>query len=275
MTGASVEHGIAAKYSVAASDINTYWVSRNLAGQGVILRKRGYETTRISNHAIEYALQQMTDFTDAVGYVFQVTGHLFYVLSFPTGNQTWVWDESIGDPDLGWHQRGWTDGDGGFNRDRGVMGANLYGKNVCLDWENGTLYEQSISVYTDTVNTIEYPITFLRTFPHLMAGVDPATGKPVLAEGQMVQHDRFQLDAECGNADQGINAQFTLRYSDDRGRTWTGAVLLSAGETGKYLTRPDTRILGQAMDRVYEVSWSFAGQVALNGAWIQGKVLNQ
>ena len=281
LPGAYVEHGLAAKYSIASADIAVYWLGRDLQGQGMVFRQRGYETKRISNHALEYQLrliyQNGGTIADAVGYTYQADGHVFYVLSLPYGNQTWVWDESIGDPLAGWHQRGWTDSGGTFNRERGVLGAALYGKNVVIDWENGTLYEQSLTTYTDTVGGIAYPITYLRTFPHLMSGRNPQ-GQPILAEGQMVMHNAFQLDAETGNGPNNTGGgapQFSLRWSDTRGTTWGNAVLQSAGAQGQYITRPKWAGLGQAMDRVYEVSWTFSGQVALNGAWVSGTVLGQ
>ena len=99
----------------------------------------------------------------------------------------------------------------------------------------------------------------------------------MLANGQMVEHTRFLLDAECGNGpDLDANndpPKFSLRWSDDRGKTWGQTVLQNAGEQGKYLTRPEWAGLGTAMDRVYEVSWSFPGKVSLQGAWVDGRVL--
>lgn len=281
LPGAFIEHGVRAIYSVATADINVYWLCSDLQGSGMVLRQRGYETKRISNHALEFAIRQMREagtIDDAVGFTYQQDGHVFYVLSFPTGNQTWVWDESVGDPQLGWHQETFTDQDGGQNRSRAVFGAYLFGVNCVLDWQNGTLYQQSLTTYTDTVEGVEYPIRFLRTFPHLMSGIAPATGQPILADGKMVTHYRFLLDAECGNGptDTGEGPpKFMLRWSDDRGRTWGQSVALSAGTNGEFGTRPEVTQLGTAMDRVYEVSWTFPGQVALNGAWVEGVVANR
>lgn len=283
LQGASIEHGCVAKYSVASADENVYWLSRDLQGQGYVLKHTGTQTARISNFALEYQIRLMYQnggtIADAVGYTYQVDGHAFYVLNFPSGNQTWVYDDSVGDPQLAWSQRAWTDSNGGINRDRGVVGANLYGRNCALDWQNGVLYEQSMTTYVDTVGGQDYPILYLRTFPHLMTGTDPASGAPVLGEGQMIQHDRFQINATVGTGPPGppggAPPVFNLRWSDDRGQSWGNRVQLQAGEQGNYLTRPDKRGLGQAMDRVYEVSWNFPGEVALNGAWVAGRVLNQ
>ena len=281
--GTSVEHGMVAKFSICCADVNIYFLSQDLQGQGYVMRARGNDIKRISNFAIEYAMSQMSTISDAVAYCYQIAGHMYYVLSFPTANQTWVWDESVGEPNDGWSQRAWTDSTGTLNRDRGAFGAFLYGKNVCLDWENGTIYEQSQSTYTDTIQTINsgtttsqsYPISYIRTFPHLMMGKDPNSGQPMLSNGHLVKHERFAIDADLGNAGVGVNPLFSLQYSDDRGKTWSGKTTLVAGEQGQYGTRPDARALGIAMDRVYELSWTFPGTVALNGAWVEGTVLGQ
>lgn len=281
LPGAYIEHGAAAKYSVASADIAAYWLGGDLQSgkQGMVFRQRGYETKRISNHALEYQMQLMAKtgtIADAVGSTYQQGGHVFYRLTFPTGNQTWIYDESIGDPMLAWSQRCWTDLQGRLQRDRAIFDFVVNGVNCALDWETGALYQLDPDTYTDTVASASGPITYIRTFPHLLAGVDVASGQTVLSQGRMVMHERFQLDAECGTStDTDPAPQFTLRWSDNRGKTWGTDVLQSAGELGKYETRPNWRGLGQAMDRVYEVSWSFTGQCGLNGAWVQGKVLAQ
>lgn len=284
LPGAYVEHGLGAKYSLASADISVYWLGRDLQSSGtMIFRQRGYECKAISNPAISLAMRQMreagADLSDAVGYTYQQDGHVFYVLSFVSGNQTWVWDESIGDPMQGWSQRCWSDGNGVLNRDRTNGAASLYGYNVAIDWENGTLYSLDLNTYTDTVAGEVGPIVYLRTFPHLMSGVDPKSGQAVLANGRMVQHSRFLLDATVGTGPvldaNNSPPKFTLKYSDDRGVTWStpDGLEQSAGEQGKYQTRAEWAGLGQAMDRVYQLSWSFPGPVALNGAWVEGAVL--
>lgn len=279
--GTSIEHGTCAKYSVAEADFSIFWLSQDLAGQGIVYRRRGNEVARISNFALEYQLQQMAregTISDAVGYCYQRDGHWFYKLSFPSGDQTWVWDESVGDPTLGWHQEAFVKNDGSFHRARGWLGAFIHGKNVEIDWENGTLYELDSEAFTDTVSSVAYPITYIRTFPHLMAGTSPVDGSPILANGKIVQHNALMLDVTVGTSEALPGDKqpiFNLRYSDDRGVTWNTAPPQTAGQLGQYTARVSWMNLGMAMDRVYEVSWSFPGPVALNGAWVEGKVMGQ
>lgn len=280
LPGAYIEHGIVAKYSVAATDISTFWLGQNLAGQGMVFRQKGYTTTRVSNHAVEYAIRKMVQagtITDAIGYIYQQDGHVFYVLQFPSGDQTWVFDDSLGaDPLVAWHQRAWTDGDGVLHRERGNCCAFLYGKNIVGDWENGTIYELDPSAYTDIVNDLESPITCIRTFPHIGAGIGPQ-GLPVMADGKRMEFKSFAADIESGNANSKIGlgpAQISLRWSDDRGKTFGNPVLLSNGGLGEYLTQPIGQNLGVARDRIFELSHSIPGPATLNGAWVDATVLN-
>lgn len=279
LPGAYVEHGTVAPYSVAMQDIAVYFLGQDMQGIGVVFRVRNYICERISNHALEVAIRKMYaagTVADAIGYTYQQDGHVFYVLNFPSGNQTWVYDEAVSDPMLAWHQRAWTDAQGVLNRERPNGYASMYGKQVAIDWENGDIYSLDLDYYYDQVDGVEGPITWIRTFPHLMAGIDQRTGQPVLANGRMVEHFRFQLDIEPGGSPvQDIAGQVSLRWSDTRGKSWGKDVLQSTGKPGQFITRPNWRGLGQAMDRIYEVSYSYGGPAALNGAWVEGKVLDQ
>lgn len=284
LPGAYIEHGCVAPYSAASADISIFWLAQDLQGQGMVFRRRGYQTSRISNHGLEYQLRQLwangISIADAIGFTYQFDGHVFYHLTFPQGDQTWVFDDSISDPNLAWHQEGWTDAKGILHRHRANCFAYMNGTLVVGDFENGTLYAMDPNVYTDTVpfGGTALPFSCTRTFPHLMMGLN-SQGQPQPADGLIVQHEAFQADIEPGLADfsqsEAGNRQLSLRWSDDRGRTWSNPVLLSMGDLGKYDTRPFQKNLGQAMDRVYELSYAIGAQATLNGAWVSGKVLSK
>lgn len=281
LPGSTIEHGIHAIYSLACSDLSCFWLGQDLQGQGLVFRLRSYETKVINNYAIANAISEMVaaghSISDAIGYCYQQNGHVFYVLSFPSGNQTWVFDDSIEDVNLAWHQRCWTDPvSGSLNRVRDNCFAFINGVPCVGDWENGTLYHLDVNTYTDTVLEVSGPIQFIRTFPHSLVGMG-TKGEPVLSDGKMMQYSSFMADLQCGDApleSDGSPAKITLRWSVDRGKTFGNGVLQTAGAPGEYITAPTWSGLGaNGRDWVFELAHSIAGPAALNGAWVEATVL--
>jgi hypothetical protein len=285
VTGYYYEHGLVAKYSLTSSDISVYFLGQDLQGQGIVWRIGGGDQAackRISNHAIEYQIRKMANsvgIADAIGYTYQQDGHFFYVLHFPAGDQTWVYDDTLGaqDPDIAWHQECYTDPDtGALHRHRGNCHGFINGKNLVGDFENGTIYAMDLDVYTDTVDGIVCRNTYIRSFPHLGTGeveIGVWGKRPVPADGRRVKYTAFMLDLECGLSTSNSPDTVALRYSDDRGRTYSSDILQTTGELGEYLTQPIWRGLGMARDRVFEVEYSTQGPATLNGAWVEGEVL--
>jgi len=286
LPGTYIEHGIAAPYSVANHDITVFWLSRDLQGEGVVLSFRGYLCQRISNHALEDAIRKMqrtVGITDALGFAYQIDGHLFYMLTFPAGNQTWVYDNSVQDPTAAWHQECWTHPTNGtLDRSRINCMAFINGQLMAGDWQNNTIYNLDLDRYTDRViadpggSFVECPIIFTRSFPHI--GVARAMGAQGMQEvdGRRLQFSAFRADMECGMAPLDANGQpakVSLRWSDDRGRTYGNALLQEAGAPGEYLTQPQWLGMGTARDRVFELTHNIAGPAALNGAWVDAEVL--
>lgn len=275
LPGAFIEHGTLAPFSAATADVNLYFLGNDRqSATPMVLRIAGYAASRISNHALEVQLRlanKLGTLKDAIGYTYQQDGHIFYVLQLPSANQTWVWDESSKE----WHQRCWTNpADGTLNRDRSNCFAVINQTPVVGDFANGALYALDPESFTDSVAGQAGPITYLRSFPHLQIGM--MQGQEARADGKRMQFSRFQLDIECGTGpldNQQNPAQVALRWSSDRGKTFKEAVLQSTGAPGVYETFPLWRQIGISRDMVFEVSWSFSGAAALQGAWIDAEVL--
>lgn len=276
--GAYIEHGAIAKYSLATQDAECYWLSRSLQGHGIVNKFRNYVTTRISNHALEWAIREMqrtVGISDAIGFCYQMDGHFFYVLTFPAGDQTWVFDASIEDPTQAWHQEACTEADGQLHRHRARCAAVLNDINVVGDHTDNTIYRLDMNTFVDTIAGATRPLTCIRSFPHIGQARLAGSGQSVHLDGRRVQFARFELDLESGTAPlelDGTPAKVILRWSDDRGKTWGTDVLQSAGEPGAYLTYPQWLGLGMARDRVFEISHSIAGPAALQGAFVDAEV---
>lgn len=250
LPGVFLTHGTLAPYSLAKQNDVCFWLSQSNQGTAQVFKGQAYADKRISTYAIENEIASYTYTADAIGMTYQQQGHTFYVLTFPTANKTWVWDEEA----KLWHQRTWTDPDGGEHRWRPNCLAFCYGMVIAGDWQNGNLYQVNPDDYTDAGQ----PIVRKRSFPHLVN------------EGKRVQYTQFSADMECGTFDPAgdQDTSISLRWSDDRGKSWSNAVIQSLGQGGQYLTQPKWSRLGMARDRVFELSWSVAAKTALNGAYI-------
>lgn len=248
LPGVFIEHGCIAKYSAARHGLMTFWLAQDKDGKAIVAMGVSYNAMRISTHAIELAIASYSTISDAIGFVYQQEGHVFYFLTFPTADRTWVYD-------LGtklWHERVWIDEDGAEHRHRANCATLAYGKIVVGDWENGKLYQFDLNTYTDNGD----PIKRMRGFQH------------IVNDGKRVAYRQFLADLEGGGTEVEADSLISLRWSDDRGRSWSNPVLQQLGQVGQYKTQPQWRRLGMARDRVFELSWSVNAKTALNGAYV-------
>jgi len=142
--GAFNEIGCVAPFSIAKLDNGIFWLGTDARGQGIVYRANGYTGQRVSTHAIEWQIQQYGNISDAVAYTYQQDGHAFYVLNFPTGNTTWVYDVAT----QAWHERCGFDS-GAFTRHRGNNQCNFNGDIIIGDFETGDIYQFDLNVYAD------------------------------------------------------------------------------------------------------------------------------
>lgn len=252
--GAFNEIGCVAAYSVAKLDNGLFWLGTDARGQGIVYRANGYTGVRVSTHAIEYAIAQYGNISDALAYTYQQEGHSFYVLIFPTANATWVYDVST----QMWHERAGFK-NGAFTRHRSNCQCNFEGNTVVGDFENGNIYTFDLDVYADN----SQPQKWLRSWRALAPGQNNL---------KRTSHHSLQLDAETGVGlvvGQGNQPEAMLRWSDDGGHTWSNEHWQSMGAIGQYGYRTIWRRLGMTLklrDRVYEVSGTDPVKIAIMGA---------
>jgi len=254
--GAFNEIGCVSAFSIAKLDNGLFWLGTDARGQGIVYRANGYTGTRVSTHAIEYAIAQYGNISDAIGYTYQQEGHAFYVLTFPSANATWVYDVAT----QAWHERaGWNTSTGQFTRHRSNCQCNFGGNTVVGDFENGNIYTLSLNVYADNGGVQKW----LRSWRALPTGQNDLK--------RTAQHS-LQLDCESGTGlvtGQGSDPEIMLRWSDDGGHTWSNEHLSKMGKIGEYYRRVFWRRLGMTLklrDRVYEVSGTDPVKTAIMGA---------
>ena len=245
LQGVWIERGCLAPYSTTLVGGNICLLGQDKSGGGIIYMQKGYDFERISTHAIEHQIQNYATMTDAVGYAYQQEGNLFYVLSFPTGGETWVYDvttsQQIGKPC--WHQRAYFS-NGNFTRDLGNCATYFNGMNIVGDYSNGNLYQLSLDNYLDNGQ----PIKRVRSF------------RAVAGDGDTpMRFNELELDCQTGiNVPPDINPQAVLRWTDDS-QTWSNEVQSSLGQSGQTAWQVRWTRMGQTkknsgLDRVFEIS---------------------
>jgi hypothetical protein len=284
--GAYNEIGCAATFSVAKLDNGLFWLGADARGQGIVYRSQGYTGIRVSTHAIEYAIAQYGNISDAIGYTYQQEGHAFYVLTFPSADKTWVYDVST----QAWHERAGFD-NGQFTRHRSNCQMAYNSKVVVGDYENGNLYAFDLDVYADNGNAQKWLRSWralptgqnnlTRTAHHSLqldcesgVGISDSYYKDptfLITENGLfltTESGNFSISSE-GTITIGVDPKAMLRWSDDGGHTWSNEHWSPMGKIGVYQQRVFWRRLGMTLklrDRVYEVSGTDPVKIAIMGA---------
>lgn len=239
---AFMEQGCGAAFSVAHVNESLIWFSRNVQGGGMALRAGGYTPQRISTHAVEFQWSQYSRTDDAEAFAYQDQGHTFYVLTFPTADATWAFDDATGL----WLELGyWDTALARFRAWKPRSHALAFGRHLVVDRALGIISEMSIEHFTEADGAA---IRRVRRAPHLSTEL-----KRISYAGG------FQLDMQVGiglTTGQGSDPQVMLRFSDDGGWTFGNEHWQKAGPIGKYTTRVFWTRLGAARDRVFEVAVS-------------------
>jgi len=261
--GAFIEVGCAATASPAKIDGGIFWLGTDRRGSYSVYRTNGYNSQRVSTHAVEWQINSYARVDDAVAFSYRQDGHEFYVLSFPSANITWVYDAVT----QTWHERGYFNtSTSSYERHRANSHVFYDGKNIVGDYDNGKIYQLDGNTYSDDGN----PIRWLRSWRALAPGTDDLKGQ---------LHHGLRIDCEAGvglNSGQGSDPQIMLRWSDDGGHTWSDERQASMGKIGEHYEKVNFRRLGQTKklrDRVYEISGTDPVKVIINGASVEGVAL--
>lgn len=254
--GAYINHGCCAPFSVAGQDVITFWIMQDKEGSGIVVRGANYQLSEISTPAIVAEFKRYATMADAIGTCFQIDDHAFYCLSFPTANKTWLYDLTMDR----WTEWSWLNvDDGSNNRHRINTAMFVYGKNLIIDWETGTLWQLDPDVGTDN----EVPIVRTRTFMHMLDELNRVSYLNFTANMQVGTSP--QVDVEEGEELPTVR----LSWSDDRGKTFSFPIEQTLGNEGQYDTILTWNRLGMARDRVFKLEWSAPVITALNGAFME------
>lgn len=242
-SGAYIPMGCVAKDTVAVMGGGLIWLGSSDMGHNQVVMTQGYQTVRISNHAIENAINSY-DITNAYAWAYQSSGHGFYVLTFPNAQKTWVYDTLT----QMWHERSYYNwAKAKHEHHRAYCHAFYAGVHYVGDRDNGKIYKLD-----DTNNTDDGVIVVReRTLP-------------------CVVNDRLIFDELTIHAQVGQMADkkplLLLDWSDDGGVTWSNDRVGHIGAMGQFKHRIIFRRLGQSRARVFRIRTTDNGRYVLLGA---------
>lgn len=254
MSGGMINFGTSASRSVArCGDMTLMLATTRVRDSAVyfgIISFSGTAMTKISTAAIDYRISQLTTLSDAIAYSYVCEGHLFYVLTFPTDDVTFVYDLSTQE----WHERS-SYVAGEFKQHRHLSNEYVFfaGKHLVSHYSSPIIYEMSSAYYDDAGD----PITRIRIAPPVY---DPD-------EKDNVKIFKLVIDFEAGVGLSGTDHNSTptawLSWSNDGGMTWSAEYPASMGKQGEYKTRLVWRSLGSSRNRVFKLRIADAVKVVL------------
>lgn len=185
--------GCIAPRSVANTTNDLLWISKDRYGKGLCMHGNGTVAKRVSTHAIENEWLTYPTLTDAIAYIIQMEGHLWYIVSFPSANNyrgsTWTYDLTT----TLWSEWLWSDDNGVEWRDRVHVAAYAYGSMVGGDWATGDLYTIDFNELTDAGQAI----VRVRSMPHMLSSDNAAR----------ITYSQFIANMQVGAATQGPPSQ--------------------------------------------------------------------
>ena len=254
MESVAIEQGNEAEWSVAAADSTFFWLGGSPRGQGPVWAMKGYEPQRISSWALEEAMRHMPTVADARAFSLRQGGHAFLGLTFPAGNQTWLFDRATG----AWTELASLDDDGSLSAYPCEVTTLAFGHHLFGDRTSGQLYVSDTSYHRYGTS----PRLCRRSTPH------------VRKEQDRVRYTKFGLLLDAGRgldggAVPGDPPLVTLRTSTDQGHTWGYGRQRSAGKIGQYGQVVNWFQLGQSRSMAFEVSCSDPVPIAWLGATVE------
>jgi len=254
-----IETGIVAASSLTRVADTLMWVAQNTDGAGYVVRTNGYHPERVSTMAVDHSIQNMRTIADGYAFSYQMDGHTYYVLTFPTDQETWVYDLATND----WHRRGyWDTNKMAYTAYRPechtfAFAGLGFGKNLIGDCVSGRVCRMHNTFGRDVDGSV---IRRMRQGPH------------IADRDQEMTFDRLQMDMDIGMglpSGLGKDPTMMLSYSNDGGLSWGKELWRSAGRQGEHRIQVAWCRLGTGKNRVFRLVVSDPVPWRVVGAWIE------
>jgi hypothetical protein len=243
LVGTMLQSGCKATHSITRFNYEgqdgLMWFGRSERGENVILRTRGFATEVVSSTAFGAEVATYPVTSDAFAYTYQEDTHEFYVLTFPTADVTWVFDNQSG---LLHKRLSYDPYTQTLHRHRSNAFMNFAGMRIVGDYQCGAIYQLTRKVQNDA----GWPLLAKRRSPHIWD--QGQRGRTFMASLQV------DFGMGQGNASgMGSNPQVSLSISRDAGHTFNPRYPASLGQIGQFRLRAMWRRLGFGRDNVVDI----------------------
>ena len=251
-----LDYGIVAPRSVGKTTDNVLWLGGDNYGNGTVWQLSGYTPQRVSTHEIEQRIAKMPYINDAFAMTYHQEGHMFYILQFPSANDTLVYDITTQQ----WHIRNYREtATGDLKFWRGSCMCFSGSKHFVGDMQTGNVYNMDLDIYDDNGDEI----------PRIR------TSTALNNDQYTIFYNEIIIYMETGvglNVGQGIFPKLKLRYSNDSGHSWSNWRESSIGRIGQYNAEVKFNMLGSGRNRVWEIYLSDPVKFVVLGAVVDYKV---
>lgn len=276
-SGALIDIGCSAPYSVAKYATNVFWIGADRAGTVGVFSNEGMAPKRISTRGIEQIIQGLSRYDDAQGFCYAQNGHSFYVLHFPTADCTYCYDLAT----ASWHERTYLDPLGNVRRWRGTWIAQQGSVILAGDNQTNAVYAVDKSYYANdnpigdgSQNYIQCVKTTPINFQNGLR-VRYASAQPILQQGVGLNTGIVPgFSTTDPDSAFGKYPKCAIAWSDDSGNTWSTERLVDIGALGKYGTRTRTLNCGLSRNRVWRLTVTDPVDVIMVGLLVETEVLN-
>lgn len=250
--GSVVFNGCVSGDTIVRTDNTVFMVGSNDDGERQVFRIQGFQHLIVSTHAVE---QFLKDATNLSAMSWQEDGDTYYQINADQGS--WVYN--IGEQN--WCERAWLNPENGnLERSRAELHAFCYGVHFVTDYENGKVYKQSTSYYTDNGD----PLLRRRVF------------RGPNKDGRAISIDEIFIDMKTGvgldGLGQGTNPKAMFRYSVDGGVGWSNEMMADVGKIGDRTNQVRFRRLGLGHDWAFEIGVSDPVPVTIYAASVRGRL---
>jgi hypothetical protein len=244
-----IDYGTPARDSISAAGESVFFFANDMTIKQLV----GFSTQIISTPTLNERFSGYSTVSDARGFAFEYFGNLFYSISFPTEDESWVYNSATGQ----WHQ--WA-----YGEDLVRTRANCYfffnNRHYVGDRDNGKVYQLDKDNFTDDDATIKR----IRRTPV----INSAREFMVFGSLELWVKNGVGLSADHSTLGVGTDPQGMLRWSNDMGRTWSPERWRSLGKIGEYNQRVRWDMLGSGFQREFEFSVTDPVDVRIVGAFL-------